>query len=158
LTWIPLVGRRDILLTIIKKFFLFFFFIFCCHEGHPISLLVPFIDLWRRRVKGHIRRARSKRHTHGRGLTTEVVVSLPLSPRQLMNIGRYVSAHRKESCNTMSQSSSHPATTTSTTTTWCGRSVTRRGTRGTSSSLSTRAGRGFPQSPCWIVWINPEGV
>jgi hypothetical protein len=39
----PLVGRRDILLMIIKIFFLFFF-IFSCHEGHPIGLLVPFID------------------------------------------------------------------------------------------------------------------
>jgi hypothetical protein len=108
-------------------------------------------------MEGHIRRAGSKRHTHGRGLTTKVVVSLPLSPRQLMNIRRYVPAHRKESCNAMSQSSSHPATTTSTTTTWCGRSATMRGTRGTSSILSMRAGRGFPQSPCWIVWVNPEG-
>jgi hypothetical protein len=158
LTRIPLVGRQDILLSIIKKFFLFSFFIFCRHEGHPIGLLVPFIYLWRRRMKGHIRRAGSKWHTHGRGLTAEVVVSLSLTPRQLMNIERYVPAHRKESCNTMSQSSSHPATTTSTTTTWCGRSTTRRGTRGTGSSLSMRAGRGFPQSPCWIVWINLEGV
>jgi hypothetical protein len=110
-------------------------------------------------MKEHIRRAGNKRHTHGRGLTTEVVVSLPLSPRHLMNIIRDVPAHRKESCNAMSQPSSHPATTTSTTitTTWCGRSATRRGTRGTSSSLPTRAGRGFPQLPCWIVWVNLEG-
>jgi hypothetical protein len=53
-----LVRRRGILLMIIKIFFLFFFFfIFCCHEGHPIGLLVPFIDFWQRRMKRHIRRA-----------------------------------------------------------------------------------------------------
>jgi hypothetical protein len=126
---------------------------------HPIGLLVPFIYFWRRRMKRHIRQAGCKWHTEGSGLTTKVVVSLPLTPRQLMHIGRYVPAHGKEGCNTMSQSSSHPATTTSTTTTttWCGRSATRRGTRGTGNSMSPRAGGGFPQTPCWIVWINPEG-
>jgi hypothetical protein len=131
LTRIPVMGRRGKLLTIIKIFFLFFIIVFCCHEGHPIGLLVPFIDFWRRRMQRHIRRAGSKWHTHGRGLTTKVVVSLLLTPRQLMYIGRYVPAHRKEGCNTMGQSSSHPATTTSTTTTttWCGRSATRRGMR-----------------------------
>jgi hypothetical protein len=59
LTQIPLVGRRGILLTIIKLFFLFFY-IFNCHEGHPIGLLVPFIDFWWRRMKRHIRRVGSK--------------------------------------------------------------------------------------------------
>jgi hypothetical protein len=153
------VGKRGILLTIIKIFFLFFI-IFCCHEGHPIGLLVSFIDFWQRRMKRHIRRAGSKWHSHGRGLMTEVVVSLPLMPHQLMHIVRYVPAHGKEGCNTMGRWSSHPATTTSTMTmtTWCGRSATRRGTRETGSIMSTRAGGGFPQTPCWIVWINPEGV
>jgi hypothetical protein len=96
---IPLVGRRDILLFVIKKFFLFTFFIFCWHEWNPIGLLVPFINLWRRRMEGHIKRAGSKRHTHGSGLTTKVVVSLPLSPSQLMNIWGDIPAHRKESCD-----------------------------------------------------------
>jgi hypothetical protein len=107
-------------------------------------------------MKRHIRRAGSKWHSHGRSLMAEVIVSLPLMPSQLMHIERYVPAHGKECCNTMGQTSTHPVTTTSTTTTWCGRSTTRRGARGAGSSRSTRAGGGFPQTPCWIVWINPE--
>jgi hypothetical protein len=119
---------------------------------------MPFIHLWRRRMEGHVRRAGSKRDTQRCSLTTEIVVSLPLSPSQLMNIRRDIPAHGEESCDPMSQSCSHAATTTSTTTTttWCGRATTRRRTRGTSSSLLTRAGRSLPQPPCWIIWVNPE--
>jgi hypothetical protein len=85
LTRIPLVGRRDKLLTIIKNFFIFFF-IFWRHERHPICLLVPLIDFQRRRMKRHIRRTRGKWHTHRGSLTTKIVVSLPLLPSQLMHI------------------------------------------------------------------------
>jgi hypothetical protein len=46
-TQIPLVGRRDILLYVIKKFFIFYW-----HEWNPIGLLMPFINLWRRRMEG----------------------------------------------------------------------------------------------------------
>jgi hypothetical protein len=84
LTRIPLVGRRGKLLTIIKVFFIFFF-IFWRNEGHPICLLVPLIDFWRR-MKRHIRRTGGKWHTHRGSLMTKIVVSLPLPPSQLMHI------------------------------------------------------------------------
>jgi hypothetical protein len=85
LTRIPLVGRRGKLLTIIKVFFIFFFILWS-HERHPICLLVPLIDFWRRRMKRHIRRTGSKWHTHRGSLTTKIVVSLSLLPSQLMHI------------------------------------------------------------------------
>jgi hypothetical protein len=151
------VGRRDILFPVILKFFIFTFFIFSCHEWNSIGLLMPFINFWWRWMEGHVRRAGSKRNTHRYGLTTEIVVSLPLSPSQLMNIRRDIPAHGVERCYPMSQSCSHVVITTSTTTMWCGRAMTRRGTRGTSSSMLTRACRSLPQPPCWITWVNPEG-
>jgi hypothetical protein len=162
LTRIPLVGRRGKLLMIIIVFFIFFFIV-SRHKRHPIGLLVPLIDFWRRRMERHVRRARGKRHTHRGSLTMKIVVSLPLTPCQLIHICRNILAHRKECCNPMGQAGTHPSATTSTTTTWRGRSAARGGTRGTGSSsktsrsMCTGAGRGFPQTPCWIVWINPEG-
>jgi hypothetical protein len=42
-TRIPLVGRRDELIPVIKEFFSFSFFIFSRHEWNSISLLMPFI-------------------------------------------------------------------------------------------------------------------
>jgi hypothetical protein len=118
-------------------------------------------------MERHVRRARGKRHTHRGSLTTKIVVSLPLTPCQLMHICINIPAHRKECCNPMGQAGTHPSATTSTTTTttWRGRSVARGGTRGTGSSSSSRTsrsmctgtGRGFPQTACWIVWINSEG-
>src|SRR5690242_3756837 len=59
-------------------------------------------------MEGHVRRAESKRDTHRCGLTMEVVVSLPLSPSELMNIRREIRAHGEESCDPMSQSCSIP--------------------------------------------------
>jgi hypothetical protein len=109
-------------------------------------------------MEGHVRRARSKRNTHKCGLTTEIVVSLPLSPSQLMNIRRDIPTHGEESYYPMSQSCSHATTTTLTMTTWYGRATTRRRMRGTSSSMLTRACWSLPQPPCWIIWVNPEGV
>jgi hypothetical protein len=152
------VGRRGILLTIIKIFFLFLF-IFSCHEGHPIGLLVPFIDFWRRRMKRHIRRVGSKWHTHGRGLTTKVVVSIPLTPHQLMHIGRYVPAHGKEGCNTMGQSSSHPATTTSTTTTttWFGDPRPGEGRKGLAAACPRELEGAFFRRPAGLFGLIQKG-
>jgi hypothetical protein len=97
-----LVGRRDILLPVIKKFFIFTFFIFRWHERNAIGLLMAFINLWRRRMEGHVRRAGIKRDTQRCSLTTEIVVSIPLSPSQLMNIRRDIPAHGEEGCDPMS--------------------------------------------------------
>jgi hypothetical protein len=121
-------------------------------------LLMPFIYFWRRCMERHVRRAGSKRDTHRYRLTMEIVISIPLSPGQLMNIRRNISAHGEESCYPIGQSCPHAATTTSTTTTttWCGRATTRRRTRGTSRSVLTRACRSLPQPPCWIIGVNPE--
>jgi hypothetical protein len=94
LTRIPLVGRRGKLLAIIKVSF-FFVFIVSGHKRHPVGLLVPLIDLRGRRMERHVRRARGKGHTHSGSLTTKIVVSLPLTPCQLMHICRNIPAHRK---------------------------------------------------------------
>jgi hypothetical protein len=122
-------------------------------------------------MERHVRRARGEWHAHSGSLTTKIVISLPLTPCQLMHISRNISAHREKCRNPMGQASTHPLATTSTTTTttWRGRSAARGGTRGTGSSSSrtsrrtsrsrstcTGAGRGFPQAPCWIVGINPD--
>jgi hypothetical protein len=119
-------------------------------------------------MEWHVRRARGKGHTHSGSLTTKIVVSLPLTPCQLMHISRNIPTHREKCHNPMGQAGTHPSATTSTTTTttWRGRSAARGGTRGTGSSsrtsrrasrgMCTGAGRGFPQAPCWIVGINPE--
>jgi hypothetical protein len=40
-------------------------------------------------------------HDHQNILPLLLLLHLPLTPRQLMHIGRYVPAHRKEGCNTM---------------------------------------------------------
>jgi hypothetical protein len=125
---------------------------------------VPLIDLRGRRMERHVRRARGKGHTYSGSLTTKIVVSLPLTPCQLMYISREIPAYREKCRNPMGQAGTHPSATTSTTTmtTWRGRSAARGGTRGTDSSsrtsrgMCTGAGRGFPQAPCWIVGINPE--
>jgi hypothetical protein len=169
LTRIPLVGRRGKLLAIIKISF-FFFFIVSGHKRHPVCLLVPLIDLRGMQMERHVRRARGERHAHSGSLTTKIVVSLPLTPCQLMHISRNIPAHREKCRNPMGQAGTHPSATTSTTTTttWRGRSAARRRTRGigssgsrtsrrTSRSTCTGTGRGFPQAPCWIVGINPEG-
>jgi hypothetical protein len=154
LTRIPVIGRRDKQLTIIK--ISFFFFVVCCHKWHPVGLLVPLIDLWGRRMERHVRRAGGEGNTHSGSLTTKVVVSLPLTPCHLMDISSNVPAHREKCRKPMDQVGTHPSATTSTTTTttWRGRSAARGGTRGTGSSSRTRrrtrrgmctgAGRGFP--------------
>jgi hypothetical protein len=56
---IPVIRRRDKLLRIIKISF-FFFDVISCRERHPICLLVPLVDIWRRRVERYIRRAGAK--------------------------------------------------------------------------------------------------
>jgi hypothetical protein len=128
------VGRQDKLIPIIKELFFFNIFIFSIHEWNTISLLVPFIDFWSGSMKRNVRRAGSKRNSHGDRLTTEIVIRLSLSPGQLMNVILNVPAHREKGCNPMSQPDSQAATTTSTTTmtTWSGRATTRRRMGGTS--------------------------
>jgi hypothetical protein len=53
---IPVIRRRDKLLTIIKISF-FFFDVITCHKRHHVCLLVPLVDLRRRRMERYIRRA-----------------------------------------------------------------------------------------------------
>ena len=53
---IPVIRRRDKLPTIIKISF-FFFDVISCHERHLVCLLVPLVDLRRRRMERYIRRA-----------------------------------------------------------------------------------------------------
>jgi hypothetical protein len=50
-------------------------------------------------MERHVRRARGKGHTHGRSLTTKIVVRLPLTPCQLMYIRRDVPAHGEKCHN-----------------------------------------------------------
>jgi hypothetical protein len=152
------VGRRDKLIPVIKEFFFFNIFIFSRHEWNSISLLMPFIYFWRRCMERHVRRAGSKRDAHGDRLTTEIVIRLPLSPSQLVDISKNIPAHGEKGRYPMNQPCSHAATTTSTTTTTtlCRRATTRRRMRGTSSSLLTRACRSLPRPPCWIIGVNPE--
>jgi hypothetical protein len=52
---IPVIRRRDKLLTIIK--ISFFFDAISCHKRHPVCLLVPLVDLRRRRMERYIKRA-----------------------------------------------------------------------------------------------------
>ena len=66
---IPVIRRRDKLLRIIKKSF-FFFDVISCRKRHPICLLVPLVDIWRRRVERYIRRARGEGSTQSGSLTT----------------------------------------------------------------------------------------
>jgi hypothetical protein len=164
---IPGIRRRDKLLTIIKiSFFFFFFDIISCRKRHPVCLLVPLIDLRRRRMERYIRRAGGEGSTQRGSLTTKVVVSLPLTSSHLMDIRSNVPAHGEECRKPVGQASTHPPamTSTTTTTTWRGRSAARGRTRGTGSSssrrtrrcMSTRTGGSFPEAPCWIVGINPE--
>jgi hypothetical protein len=56
---IPVIWRQDKLLRIIKISF-FFFDVISCRKRHPICLLVPLVDIWRRRVERYIRRAGAK--------------------------------------------------------------------------------------------------
>jgi hypothetical protein len=66
---IPVIRRRDKLLRIIKISF-FFFDVISCRKRHPICLLVPLIDIWRRRrVERYIRRAGGEGSTQSGGLT-----------------------------------------------------------------------------------------
>jgi hypothetical protein len=155
---IPVIRRRDKLLTIIKISFFFFFDVVCCHKRHPVCLLVPLVDLRRRRMERHIRRAGGEESTQRGSLTTKVVVRLPLTSCHLMDIRSNVPAHGEKCRKPVGQAGTHPSATTSTTTTtmWRGRSAARGGTRGTGSSsssrtsrrtrrcMSTRAGGGFP--------------
>jgi hypothetical protein len=67
---IPVIRRRDKLLTIIKISFFFFVDVICSHKGHPVCLLVPLVDLRRRRMEMYIRRARGEGSTQRRSLTT----------------------------------------------------------------------------------------
>jgi hypothetical protein len=60
LSRIPVIRRRDKLLTIIIKSFFFFVDVVYCRKRHPVCLLVPLVDLWRRRVERYIRRAGAK--------------------------------------------------------------------------------------------------
>jgi hypothetical protein len=57
---IPVIRRLDKLLPIIKISFFFFFDVISCRKRHPICLLVPLVDLWRRRMERYIRRAGAK--------------------------------------------------------------------------------------------------
>jgi hypothetical protein len=54
---ILVIRRRDKLLRIIK--ISFFFDVISCRKRHPICLLVPLVDIWRR-VERYIRRAGAK--------------------------------------------------------------------------------------------------
>jgi hypothetical protein len=152
---IPVIGRRDKLFTIIKISFFFFIVVVCRHKWHPVGLLVPLVDLRGRRMERHVRRAGGEGNTHRGGLTTKVVVSLPLTSCHLMDISSNVPAHGEKCRKPVDQAGTHPSATTSTTTTttWRGRSAARGGTRGTCSSRTSRrtrrcmctgAGRGFP--------------
>jgi hypothetical protein len=58
---IPVIRRRDKLLTIIKISFFFFFDVISCRKRHPVCLLVPLVDLQRRRMERYIRRAGGRR-------------------------------------------------------------------------------------------------
>jgi hypothetical protein len=51
---IPVIRRRDKLLTFIKISF-FFFVVVCCHKRHPVCLLVPLVELRGRRMERHVR-------------------------------------------------------------------------------------------------------
>jgi hypothetical protein len=66
---IPVIRRRDKLLTVIKISF-FFFDVICCHKRHPVCLLVPLVDLRRRRMERYIRRAGGEGSTQRGSLTT----------------------------------------------------------------------------------------
>jgi hypothetical protein len=66
---IPVIRRRDKLLRIIKISF-FFFDVISCWKRHPICLLVPLVDIWRRRVERYIRRARGEGSIQSGSLTT----------------------------------------------------------------------------------------
>jgi hypothetical protein len=67
---IPVIRRRDKLLPIIKINFFFFFDVISCRKRHPICLLVPLVDLWRRRMERYIRRAGGEGSTQSGSLTT----------------------------------------------------------------------------------------
>jgi hypothetical protein len=54
-------------------------------------------------MERHVRRAGSKRNSHGDRLTMEIVIRLPLSPGQLVNISRNIPAHGEKGCYPMSQ-------------------------------------------------------
>jgi hypothetical protein len=66
---IPVIWRRDKLLTIIKISF-FFGDVVCCHKRHPVCLMVPLVDLRRRRMERYIRRAGGEGSTQRGSLTT----------------------------------------------------------------------------------------
>jgi hypothetical protein len=66
---IPVIRRRDKLLRIIKISF-FFFDVISCRKRHPICLLVPLVDICRRRVERYIRRAGGEGSTQSGSLTT----------------------------------------------------------------------------------------
>jgi hypothetical protein len=70
LAQIPVIRRRDKLLTIIIISFFFFVDVICCRKRHPVCLLVPLVDLWRRRVERYIRRAGGEGSTQSGSLTT----------------------------------------------------------------------------------------
>jgi hypothetical protein len=116
---IPAIWGWVKLLRIIKIGF--FFDVIGWRERYPIRLLVPLIDIWRRRVKRYIRRARGEGSTQSRSLTTKVVVGLPLTSSHLMDICSNIAAHGEEGRKPVSQAGTHPTATTSTTTTttWC---------------------------------------
>jgi hypothetical protein len=67
---IPVIRRRDKLLTIIKISFFFFVDVVCYRKRHPVCLLVPLVDLRRRRMERYIRRAGGEGSTQRGSLST----------------------------------------------------------------------------------------
>jgi hypothetical protein len=67
---IPVIRRRDKLLTIIKKSFFFFVDVVCCHKRHHVCLLVPLVDLRRRRTERYVRQVGGEGSTQRGSLTT----------------------------------------------------------------------------------------
>jgi hypothetical protein len=90
---IILERRRGWLIHIINNKIFLNIIIGSRHKRDTIGRLVPIIDFRIGCMKAHIWGARSKQVTQRDCLSTQIVISLPLAPSQLIHICRDVPAH-----------------------------------------------------------------